>query len=180
MPYCVVVLGGRQPTCVLRLVWRGFCSLLGKIFLSEISISMRGFFAKTVEKTSIFRLKRLHRVMQDVRDRVGEHAVGVGVKGLQRLRRRAELGLPGGIDVQIEDEARLRLLHDLSADRAADLARPGVQLQAAARVEAALGSEGTLYVPDDEEREDLTKFYMAASATTMTAEEAAEVGNGDL
>ena len=43
-----------------------------------------------------------------------------------------------------------------------------------------LGEGGTLYVPDDEEREDLTKFYMAASATTMTAEEAAEVGNGDL
>ena len=28
-PYCVVVLGGRQPACVLRLVWRDFCSLLG-------------------------------------------------------------------------------------------------------------------------------------------------------
>lgn len=48
------------------------------------------------------------------------------------------------------------------------------------RIEAALGESGSLYVPDDEEREDLTKFYMAASATTMTAEEAAEVGNGDL
>lgn len=48
------------------------------------------------------------------------------------------------------------------------------------RIEAALNGAGTLYVPDDEEREDLTKFYMAASATTMTAEEAAEVGNGDL
>lgn len=48
------------------------------------------------------------------------------------------------------------------------------------RIEAALNDQGTLYVPDDEEREDLTKFYMAASATTMTAEEAAEVGNGDL
>ena len=29
VPYCVVVLGGRQPACVLRLVWRDFCSLLG-------------------------------------------------------------------------------------------------------------------------------------------------------
>lgn len=48
------------------------------------------------------------------------------------------------------------------------------------RIEAALNDQGTLYVPDEEEREDLTKFYMAASATTMTAEEAAEVGNGDL
>lgn len=48
------------------------------------------------------------------------------------------------------------------------------------RIEAALNGTGTLYVPDEEEREDLTKFYMAASATTMTAEEAAEVGNGDL
>ena len=48
------------------------------------------------------------------------------------------------------------------------------------RIEAALGEGGTLYVPDEEEREDLVKFYMAASATTMTAEEAAEVGNGDL
>lgn len=48
------------------------------------------------------------------------------------------------------------------------------------RIEAALNDAGTLYVPDEEEREDLTKFYMAASATTMTAEEAAEVGNGDL
>ena len=48
------------------------------------------------------------------------------------------------------------------------------------RIEAALNEQGTLYVPDDEERDDLTKFYMAASATTMTAEEAAEVGNGDL
>lgn len=48
------------------------------------------------------------------------------------------------------------------------------------RIEAALNGAGTLYVPDEEEREDLTKFYMAASATTMTAEEAAEVGNGDL
>ena len=48
------------------------------------------------------------------------------------------------------------------------------------RIEAALNEQGTLYVPDEEERDDLTKFYMAASATTMTAEEAAEVGNGDL
>ena len=48
------------------------------------------------------------------------------------------------------------------------------------RIEAALNEQGTLYVPDDEEREDLVKFYTAASATTMTAEEAAEVGNGDL
>lgn len=48
------------------------------------------------------------------------------------------------------------------------------------RIEAALNGAGTLYVPDEEEREDLTKFYMAASATTMTAEEAAEVGSGDL
>lgn len=48
------------------------------------------------------------------------------------------------------------------------------------RIEAALNEQGTLYVPDDEERDDLAKFYMAASATTMTAEEAAEVGNGDL
>ena len=48
------------------------------------------------------------------------------------------------------------------------------------RIEAALNEQGTLYVPDEEEREDLTKFYMAASATTMTAEEAADVGNGDL
>lgn len=48
------------------------------------------------------------------------------------------------------------------------------------RIEAALNEQGTLYVPDEEERDDLTKFYMAASASTMTAEEAAEVGNGDL
>jgi hypothetical protein len=48
------------------------------------------------------------------------------------------------------------------------------------RIEAALNEQGTLYVPDEEERDDLTQFYMAASATTMTAEEAAEVGNGDL
>lgn len=48
------------------------------------------------------------------------------------------------------------------------------------RIEAALGENGALYTPDEEEREDLMKFYMAASNTTVSAEEAAEVGNGDL
>lgn len=48
------------------------------------------------------------------------------------------------------------------------------------RIEAALNEQGTLYVPDGEEREDLTKFYMATSTATMTAEEAAGAGSEDL
>lgn len=48
-------------------------------------------------------------------------------------------------------------------------------------VEAALNAEGKLYKPDEEEREDLTRFYMAASESTVSAEEAADAGqDGEL
>ena len=38
MPYCVVVLDGRQPICVLRLVWRNSHSEHFSIFLWEFSM----------------------------------------------------------------------------------------------------------------------------------------------
>lgn len=48
------------------------------------------------------------------------------------------------------------------------------------RVEGALNDKGTLYVPDDEEREDLTKFYMAASATEISRDDIDSVGSCEL
>ena len=39
VPYCVVVLDGRQPICVLRLVWRNSHTEHFSIFLWEFSIN---------------------------------------------------------------------------------------------------------------------------------------------
>lgn len=48
------------------------------------------------------------------------------------------------------------------------------------RVEAALDDKGSLYVPNDEEVQDLQGFYNAATNSPVTEAELAEAGSGDL